>query len=438
MSRTRRRTGALLALTGASCLVASALPLLHATAEEEPGSGFGFFNIAANAPVVQVREDYATSNCSASAAGTAACEGVLNETVSTLRNGPIGHSLSSVGWPGTLGGNLGSLILVAQPGAPSQVTALNDPVRAENFITGKDDTVTNNTVPGALMTATATETKVAATASIGQSQTTGLGSFGKIASETSIELKGAAKADTSAHSLVQDLDLGVLHVGAVTSTVTATTDGKTASAQGKTVVTGATVNGVPITIDEHGVTVDTQGLPFPAEVTGAVNSALSQAGMTLAVSAPVVTKSGGDLEYNAGSLVLVWKQQGAGTMTVSIGGAQVSIKSTPGLDFGGGDDGGTTGSLGTGGTVGGTTGGSVGVPGITPVAPPAPQPVPTLPPAPIVSQPAASIGPMPKGVPAWLGLLAGVGAVLLMAGLRRLPDRVLVAPATACPNGDLA
>ena len=74
--------------------------------------------------MVQVREDYATSNCSASAAGTAACEGVLNETVSTLRNGPIGHSLSSVGWPGTLGGNLGSLILVASPDAPSQVTAL--------------------------------------------------------------------------------------------------------------------------------------------------------------------------------------------------------------------------------------------------------------------------------------------------------------------------
>lgn len=440
MTRSPRRSGAVLLLTGIACLVGAGLPVLHASAEEDdPGSGFGFFNLAANAPVVQVREDYATSNCSASPAGTAACEGVLNETVSTLRNGPIGHALASVGWPGTLGGNLGSLILVAQPGAPQQVAALNDPIRAENFTSGKEDTVTNTTVPGTLMTATATAAKVAASASIGQSETTGLGSFGKITSDTSINLTGPAKAEVKAHSLVQDIDLGVLHLGAVTSTATGTTNGTVATASGKTVVTGATVNGVPITIDEHGISVDTQNVPFPAQVTEGVNSALSQAGMTVLVSAPSTTKSAGDVEYNAGSLVLVWKQQGAGTMTVMIGGAQLSLKSTPSVDFGGGDQGGTTGDLGVGttGTLG--TGGAPLVPGTPGFSgePPATAPLPSSGPAPEVVT-AASNAAMPHGLPPWAGLLGGAGAVLLMAGLRRLPDRVLEATSTDCPNGELA
>jgi hypothetical protein len=434
-----RRTAALLLATGVTCLAGAAFPLLSpATAADEPGSGLGSYSLSANAPVVQIREDYAVSNCSASAAGTGACEGVVNESVSSLRNGPIGHALASVGWPGTLGGNAGSLIIVAQPGAPDQVSMLNDPVRAENFTNGPKDTVTNSTVPGALMTATATATNVAATSEIGQAQSTPLGTFSQIRSSSSTKLTGAAKAVATAHSEVHDVTIGgVLHLGAVVSDATATTNGVTAVPSGHTTVTGATVNGVPVTIDEHGITVQTQNVPFPGQVTDAVNTALANAGMTVLVSAPTGKPSGADVVYDAGRLVLVWKQQGAGTLTMMIGGAQVAVSSSPGYDDGGSTDGGTT-----GGTTGALAGGTTGAPltgSVTPGTLPGSDPIP-----PAVTGPGPSVAPenraysgaLPHGLSPWLGALAVVGAFLTMAGLRRLPDRVLVANPTSCPNGE--
>lgn len=437
-----RRTAVLLLATGTACLAGAALPLLSpATAEEEPGSGLGSYNLAANAPTVQVREEYSNANCSATPAGTAACEVVVNESVSKLRNGPIGHALASIGWPGTLGGNAGSLIIVAQPGAPNELTVLNSPVRAENFTNGKDDTVTNDDIPGALMTATATATKVAATSTFGQAQSTPLGTFGRVHSESSTQLTGPAKAVATAHSEVQDLNLGgVLHISAVVSDATATTDGVKATATGRTTITGASVNGVPVTIDERGITVQAQNVPFPAQATDAVNTALAGAGMTVLVSKPNGKPSGADVIYNAGSLVLVWKQQGAGTLSVMVGGAQVSVASSPGFDFGGGTDGGTTGGT-TGAVVGGTTGitpplGGTVTPGTLPGTeqPPAITPLPPT----VAPETRAATGPMPEGVSPWLASLGVLGSGLVMAGLRRLPDRVLEATSSSCPNGDTA
>lgn len=442
---TRRRTAVLLLVTGAMSLAGAALPLLSAaTAEEELGSGFGAFSLAANAPVVQVREDYAASNCSAAAASTAACEGVVNESVSTLRNGPVGHALSSVGWPGTLGGNLGSLLLVAGDGnptgqpVPSQVTVLNDPIRAENFTNGKDDTVTNTSVPGTTMSATATATKVEATSTIGSTEIGPLGTFGRIHSTSSTRLTGVSKAVAEAHSTVQDVTLGPLHLGAVQSDASATTDGNRAVPTGRTVVTGATVNGIPVTIDEHGVTVQDQSQPFPAQVTDGINSALSQAGMTVLLSQPSGKPSGGDVTYDAGSLVVVWKQQGAGTATLMIGGASVALRSSPGFTFDDGSTGGTTGDV--GGTTGGVALPPVGGPAITPGSsglPPTTVPPPTQAP-PLVAGPVASIGGLPHGLSPWYGVLAVLGAGLVMAGLRRLPDEVLATSGSTCPRGELA
>jgi hypothetical protein len=49
--------------------------------------------------------------------------------------------------------------------------------------------------------------------------------------------------------------------------------------------------------------------------------------------------------------------------------------------------------------------------------------------------PAGFTGAFPHGLSPWLGGLVVVGSFLTMAGLRRLPDRVLVASASSCPNG---
>jgi hypothetical protein len=436
-----RRSGVLLVATGLACLAGAALPLLPATADSTPGSGLGSFSLAANAPVVQFREDDG-GNCAGKPANVGGCEGVINETVSTLRNGPVGYALSSVGWPGTLAGNLGSLMIVAGgDDVPQEATMLNSPVRAENTISGKDDTVRNESVPGASMTATATADRVEATAAIGSAQATPLGSFGQISSRTSTQLTGVSTAEAVAHSEVQQIDIaGVLKIKAVVSDARATTDGVRAVPSGKTTVVGATVGGVPVTIDERGVTVQGNNLAFPSQVTDGVQSALKQAGITLALSSPIGKADGANVVYNAGALIVFWQQQPNQSMALEIGGAQVSVASSPGYDLGGGPvvgpqpqpepvdkpvdtvvppaftDGGTTPALGFIDTPAPATAGE----------------------QPIAAVPVAQRMALPSGLSPWYGVLAALGSLLVLAGLRRLPDRVLAVPATACPLGDNA
>jgi len=104
---------------GGVAMVASLVGPTVAQAAAEPGSGFGSFNLAANAPVEQVRFNDG-SNCGGSPGGTGGCEGVVPETVAMLRKGPIGYALSSIAWPGVLAGNIGSIVIVA--GGPSQAS----------------------------------------------------------------------------------------------------------------------------------------------------------------------------------------------------------------------------------------------------------------------------------------------------------------------------
>jgi hypothetical protein len=472
-----RRSATVLLVTGVTCLAGAAFPMLAASADGEPGSGLGSFNLSANAPVGLVREDLPSYQCSAppTLSGSAACEGVINETVSTLRNGPIGHALSGVVWPGTLGGNAGSLLVllgssgqlpvpiplplpvpisIPLPPVPDQATMLNDPIKAENSISGKEATVVNSPVPGTTMTATATPTNVAATATIGVSQTAPVGALGTIHSQSRTTLTGPKSAEAVAHSEVTNIDIaGVIHLGAIVSDAKATTDGTHAVASGQTTIAGATIAGVPVTIDQRGVTVLTQNLPLlPSVATDLVNSTLKQAGITLAVSTASGTPDGASVNFDAGSLIVGIKQPATlagqalgGFLTIELGGANVSVTSTPGYDFGSftpnippytGDTGGTAVSPPVSGTpppATGTSGPPVGL-GTGSVPPPTTAGGPV----PIAAAPAAARLRLPHGLSPWLGALALLGAGLVMAGLRGLPDRVLVVPASACPQGDLA
>jgi hypothetical protein len=437
-----RRSGALLLAAGLACLTSAAFPLVGVHADEEPGSGFGAFALSANAPVMQAQFDYAAQRCSVETAGTAGCEGVVNESVSQLSNGPVGHALSSVTWPGTLAGNLGSLLITAGGGnVPPEANQLNSPIRAE-ALTGAPAPVVNDYPPApaptlAHMRAEVKPAKVTAEAALGGVQQAAIGSLGASTSRSSAELTGVATARATAHAEVQDINIGgVLRIGAVVSDASATTDGVKAGAKGRTEVTGATVAGIPVTIDENGVTVQTQNVPLPTkQLTDAVNGALSQAGLTVALSEPHGTPVGSAVSYDAGALVVLWKPQADTAFRVVIGGAQVAVSAGPGFDFGGP----TTGT--TGGLPGGTTTGGVSVPppltgggdappvlGGTDVPPAVGGPL-----APVLS---ATHAPYPSGLSPWLVTLAVVGAGLMMAGLRRLPDRVLVAAGGACPNGE--
>ena len=439
--RNRRRSGALLLSTGLLCLGGAVVPLVTAHADSDLGSGLGSYALSANAPVLQARFDYADQRCGAEAAGTAGCEGVLNESVAQLGNGPVAYALSSVAWPGVLPGNLGSLLITAGGGnVPPEATALNSPIRAEAH-TGDKPVVTDYPpAPApvlAHMKADAQATKVTSEAAIGGLQQPTIGSLGASTSSSTTELTGTSSAQATARSAVQDITIaGVLHIGTVSSEATATTDGTAAKASGHTVITGASVLGIPVSIDENGITVDTQKTPIPSTAIDTVNTALGNLGMKVSLSSPHGTPVGAAVDYDAGVLGLVWTIQPGMIVSVEIGGAQVSVNSSKGFSYTpppltggttGGFNSGTTGGAVTPPLTGGTDFPPTGTSGVTPPTVSGPQA--------FNPSPAGLSGPFPHGLSPWLGGLVVVGSFLTMAGLRRLPDRVLVASASSCPNG---
>jgi hypothetical protein len=439
----RRRTAIGLMATGSMALVGAVVASLvvpaAASAAAEPGSGFGSFNLAANAPVQQVRFNDA-DKCGGSPGGTGGCEGVVPETVSMLRNGPIGYALSSIAWPGVLAGNLGSIVIVS--GGPDQAKALNSPVRAESRTGSGPDTVTNTDYPGAKMVATAKDDLVVAAAEVAQSTSQDAGTFNHSTSRTKVALTGPASAVGEAFSHAQDISLagGVVTIGSVTSTAKGTTDGVKASATGRTLVNDVKIGGVPVTIDEHGVTVNGNNAPVNKAASAAVNAAISNAGMSIAISEPTGKPDRGNIVYSAGSLIFAWKTQG-GTVTAIFGGATVQLAAVQGgggLNF----DLGTT-PLAPGGPAA-VSGGSAPLAGGSATAPVgqtngvAPGAAPAVAPQDSTIAPAlAGQGvPLPSGPSPAYAVLGLFGAGLLAAGMRQLPDRVLEAQASTCLLGE--
>lgn len=436
--RSAKRSVALVTAGGA-CVLSSLLPALGepaAAADAEPGSGLGSFSLSASSPAYQVRQQE-PNYCFGTAAGLNGCELVVPEAVATLRNGPVGLGLAAIVWPGSLAANLGSLLITASDGKiPDEARMLNDPVKAEARTSTGPDTVVYDDVPGTTMKAVAKDDQTSAEADVSQVTDPPVGTFGKSSGRSTTALKGSSFAEATARSSVKDVDLaaGVVHIGSVTSEARATTDGKAATATGKTLVTGVTIAGVPVTIDENGVKVNGTGLPA-STATAAVNAALANANISIAVSEPQGKPDGASVTYSAGSLVVLWKPTPGNTTTVVLGGANVSVRATKAFDF-------STGIVDTPGTIDPfvpstdpavpTGTGSVGGPVTGGIDTPAPD-VPGAP-APNVSKPVLAAGKVPlvDGLSPALGLLGLLGSGLIAAGLKRLPDRVLVASAPVC------
>ncbi len=443
MTRSRRA----LAATGASTLLSTVVlafgPLTASvSAAAEPGSGLGYFALSARATGAQVRL-HEPNFCFASAAGQNGCELVQPEATSTLRNGPLGKGVAAIVWPGALAADIGSLLITASDGQiPDQARMLNDPVRATAETNTDHETASYDSVPGTSMKATAKGTRSTADASVESSQVTPVGSFGKTTGRSAVELTGPAVARASGSSSASDITLaGVVTIASVTSEVVATTDGTTGKATGKTVVSGMTVAGQPVTVDGDGVHVAGSS-PVPVQTAqAAVNTALANAGMTILLGPPQSHVDGASVEYTAGSLVIFWSPPQSGSdITVTLGGASAAVDAAPALpDF-----------------VPPSTPVTNEPPSVAPpVAPPAsgitgivdtaPPPVlgtvepPVLPPTtdPVEVTPAPAVAArsfaLPDGVSPAAIVLGLLGSFLLMAGMRRLPDRVLTPGAALCP-----
>lgn len=435
-----RRSALPLLAAGTALVVCSLAPVVSAT-DAEPGSALGAFSLSASAPAVQVKQEE-PSYCYGTEAGQNGCELVLPEATSNLSRGPLGKAVAAVVWPGALAADIGNLLITASNGqVPDSARTLNDPVRAEAQTGSGPDRVTYDQVPGSSMVATAKDTGTTAAASVSQTQVTPLGSFGKTNGASSTVLEGAAKAVATAHSSVQDVDLaaGVIHVGAVTSDAVATTDGVKATVKGATSVSGVTIAGVPVTVDEKGFTVQGSSLDLGA-ASAAVNTAVGQLGIIMRLSEPQGRPQGSAVTYNAGSLVILWEQMDGFTATVALGGANVMVDADPAQDFSTPetpttpvDPGSTPVDPGTGGSVP-PVGTGTSTPSLPEVSGPGEAPVVDQAPTGGTEQPvlAGRTVPLPEGLNPWLATTAVLGSGLVMAGLRRLPDKVLVPTVPEC------
>jgi hypothetical protein len=153
--------------------------------------------------------------------------------------------------------------------------------------------------------------------------------------------------------------------------------------------------------------------------------------MTMTLGAPAGKPVGASAAYNAQSLVLVFTNPTGFTSTVVLGGANVSVVAAPALAFP--RPPGTVDQIPPGVTPPAT--GVQQPPSGTTVLPGVPQqPVGLLPQVPVTGAPhlTAENLPIPDGPSTRLVLLTLVGAALLAAGLRQLPDRVLQTTSREC------
>lgn len=449
--RWARRASLACVTAGVLSIAGGAAGIVAAHAEDDPGSGFGAMNFSAIASGVRV-PFYNTSDGKD-------VEGLAPYALAEMDSGNVGHALTSVMWPGDTGGHGGSTLqlLGAQcippnpmglvpgvpcvatlPPAPDQVyQALNDPEIAEAQ-TGTGQPTSTLSRPWGTMTATATPGKVLATTTLLGSKELPTGdTFGETETTSTITLDGAKHAVVTAVSTVRDINLGgVIQIASITSTASGTTDGTKGTGLANTVVTGATIGGVPVTIDESGVHVQGQGSSLDG--LDQINSVLKNAGFAIYVAKPTKTVSGSGVSTNSGNLIVTQDNpQYTGNMNATgnvlvIGGASViadaglayqgsafTLPSVPSLP--------STAPAGT------TPSGSVAAPGLpdTGGATTSAGVAPAF--APVVAGHRLAL---PGGLPAGYVVLVALGGLLAAAGLRGLPDRLLGAAATPCPLGD--
>lgn len=358
-----------------------------------------------------------------------------------LGAGGTGHALTSIFWPGSTGGALGSTLgVLGVKGLPTSLTnSLNDPEKAEAPTTDGKEVVVNN--QGLLtMTAIAHSNHVKAQTNVGPATSPTLDQlFGSIRATTNI-VQQANKVVVDAKSAIANVSIAnVLSIGAITSTAHAVSNGKHSSGTTSTTITGLKIAGINVTVDQNGVEVTGKGLLPPSvlqTLSKTVNTALKAAGVRIFVARGIKQIHGPQVTLDAGDLIISITKPGYKSgvndtgILLELGGASINASASPGY-------------------VAPTLPSSV--PPSTPPAPPATNPStgvlppgPTggssLPPVVASSSPAPALTPeiAPTGfkLPGALGagwIVLGLALAGLFAyGMKRLPDQVLAGSGSVC------
>lgn len=217
-------------------------------------------------------------------------ESATVDSAARLATGPRGSAYSSVGYPGPV--VLGGEALLAQGGAQFPFDIPDYPVLAQASTSGPTEDRDDQTVPGAVMAATAKGTEVVAETSAAGAPADPIVTYGNVRSigSSTVTDAAAARARVELNDVV--VAQGVLVIDSIVTELSATSDGATATSDGRTSYSGAALLGLPVTIDGTGVHfVDPPADSPLAGVGGALGSGLDPAAAALA---QVLATAGGD------------------------------------------------------------------------------------------------------------------------------------------------
>jgi hypothetical protein len=195
------------------------------------------------------------------------------------------------------------------------------------------------------------------------------------------------------------------------------------------------IAGVPVTVDNKGVHIKGQGSKLPS--LDALNSALAKSGFSVYVANPTSTIKGATANLFSGQLVVMQNNPqytsnaNDSAIVMSFGGATIAADTNRAFQITPLPPAGAPPAAQQPAT---TTAPGVSTPPTTSSVPGAPTVASQPPPgaAPIL---AAAETKLPGGIAAGWVVLSLLGAGLIAAGLKRLPDRVLATSGGACPLG---
>jgi hypothetical protein len=237
-------------------------------------------------------------------------EADLPAAESDFASGPFGSTLASIFWPGSAGGNLGSLS--GELPIPSQLQPLlaqtNDPVRATaQYPAGPVNSQypTGGSNGAVEMKAHADTNGTSATAALADEQIAGLVGFGSVkgtsSSTASSKAIGTASSQLSGVSLLG----GLIQIGGISSTATATSDGNTSSGQAATHVGEVTVLGQPASIGNDGLVLPTALVNSLGPVVGPLlHQTITALGITVTIVPSSETHNGASESITSGGVRL--------------------------------------------------------------------------------------------------------------------------------------
>jgi hypothetical protein len=231
-------------------------------------------------------------------------------------DGPTGTSTASTLWPGQVAANAGSqLPLLLQPIFGSNtpnVAAPPWPLQASTNFPEGPFTATQDGA-GANQEATSSAGESAASTSFGTASGPGAAIPSAIVSVQSLgssvlsTVTATGVAESKATSAVHAVNIanGLITVGTVSSTQTATSDGTIGKVDGSSVVSGVSVAGQPVTVDSTGVHAGGQTADVLSPLLPPVGQLLQTLGISMKVTKPLDTVSGPSAEREASGLTVI-------------------------------------------------------------------------------------------------------------------------------------